>query len=523
MLETLMELLNGAHGPEFLRAVQVAFLAFLTVAALAVLFAPSGKPGKVSYGLLRVIVAGALCAVLAYQATWQLAGHTKPDFVRFMRRYNKRPNAADMQVTRGPILDRRGMVMAAPVPGDMWGRRYPLGEAGVHPVGYYHAKYGITAVERVCDAVLSGFASDKHDDLFGKALFTQRAEEGAAVKLTLDARLQQKAYELLDGNKGAVVVMLPRSGALLALVSSPGFDPLNPAEAIADEENSPAFNRAVQGRYPPGSTFKILIAGAALEKGLSPTFACPGMGYMAGANTPPIRDSEYYAYERKGAVWTGWGRMNMKEAMTHSSNVYFAQLGVACGADAFNAMIVRARINEPMMYLKGCSGELESARGNVPKISKKRMIAQLAIGQGEVLVTPLHVACFTAAVANGGALMRPRLTQAEKSEKLADLFMPKTAEQIKAMLRDVVLFGTGKAANVSELEVCGKTGTAQVPGGEDHAWFTCFAPRRHPNIVVTVLVEHGGYGAKSALPVARELLEEADRLGYVRRAAEGEK
>jgi len=523
MLETLMNLLNGELGPVFLRAIQVAFLAFFCVAALAILFSPSVKPGKVSYGLLRVIVAGALFAVLAYQSTWQISGYTKSDFVRFMRRYNKRPNAAELQLARGPILDRRGMVMAAPVSGDMWGRRYPLGEAAVHPVGYYHSKFGITAVERVCDSVLSGFASDKRDDLFGKNLFTQRASEGGAVTLTLDARLQQKAYELLEGNKGAVVVMLPRSGALLALVSSPGFDPLNPEAAIADEENSPAFNRAVQGRYPPGSTFKILIAGAALEKGLSLTFSCPGFGYIAGPNTPPIRDSEYYAYERKGAVWPGWGRMSMREAMTHSSNVYFAQLGVACGADAFNSVIARAQINEPLMYLKGCSGELESVRGNVPKISKKRTIAQLAIGQGEVLVTPLHVACFTAAVANGGTLMRPRLTQVEKREKLADLFMPKTADQIKGMLRDVVLYGTGKAANVPDLDVCGKTGTAQTPDGEDHAWFTCFAPRKHPNIVVTVLVEHGGYGAKSALPVARALLEEADRLGYVRRSAEGEK
>ena len=120
-------------------------------------------------------------------------------------------------------------------------------------------------------------------------------------------------------------------------------------------------------------------------------------------------------------------------------------------------------------------------------------------------------------------MMRPRLSKHEPVEKLAELFTPKTAEQLKSMLRDVVIYGTGKAANVPELEVCGKTGTAQAPGGEDHAWFTCFAPRKHPNIVVTVLVEHGGFGAKSALPVARALLEEADRLGYVRKPAEGEK
>ena len=110
MLEILMNLLNGERGPDVLRALQVAFLTFLTIAALAVLFAPSVKPGKVNYVLLRVVVTGALFAMLLYQATWQLAGHTNPDFVRFMRRYNKRPNAAEMQVSRGPILDRRGMV-----------------------------------------------------------------------------------------------------------------------------------------------------------------------------------------------------------------------------------------------------------------------------------------------------------------------------------------------------------------------------------------------------------------------------
>lgn len=523
MLESLMELLNGESGTDFLRALKIIFLAFLTLAALAILFAPSGKPGKVNYWLLRVIVTGALFAVLLYQATWQLLGFSKPEFVKFMRRYNKRPNAAELQVARGPILDRRGMVLAAPVAGDLWGRRYPLGEAAVHPLGYYHSKFGITAVERVCDAALSGFALDKPEDLLGKGLFGQRAAEGSAVTLTLDARLQQKAYDLLEGRKGAVVILRPRSGALLALVSSPGFDPLNPGAALQDEENSPAFNRAVQGRYPPGSVFKILIAGAALNRGLSPSYACPSLGYIAGPNTPPIRDSEYYAYARKGAEWPGWGRLNMKEAMAHSSNVYFAQLGVACGPAAFNEMMSKARVNEPLVYLKGASSDLQSSKGGVPEISKKRSLAQLAIGQGEVLVTPLHVACFTAAVAAGGTLYRPRLSQAEPAEALSEPFTPKTADQLKAMLRAVVVLGTGKAANVPELEVCGKTGTAQASGGEDHAWFTCFAPRKHPNLVITVLVEHGGFGAKSALPVARELLEEADRLGYVRRAEEGVK
>ncbi len=520
MLETVVELLNGEQGADLLRALKIVFLAFLAVAALAVLSAPSGKPGKVSYGLLRVLVAVALLAVLAYQATWQLGGFTRPEFVRFLRRYNKRPNAAETQVLRGPLLDRRGRVLAAPVPGDVWGRRYPLGAAAVHPLGYFHSRYGITAVERVFDPELSGCSGE---DQLGKGLFAPRAQEGAAVTLTLDSRLQSKAYELLDGRKGAVVMMRPRSGALLALVSSPGFDPLRPDSAAADEENAPVFNRAVQGRYPPGSTFKILVAGAALGRGLSPTCACPAMGYIAGPNTPPIRDSEYYAYARKGAEWPGWGRLTLREAMTHSSNVYFAQLGVMCGPETFNAMIKRACLNEPLVYLEAPSGKLQTAQGHVPEVSKKRALALLSIGQGEVLVTPLHVACFTAAVAAEGALMRPRLYKDEPVQKLGELFAPPVAAQLKGMLRDVVLRGTGKGADVPELEVCGKTGTAQAPAGDDHAWFTCFAPRRHPNLVVTVLIENGGFGAAAALPVARELLEEADSLGYVRRDEEGAK
>ncbi len=520
MLEHLMELLNGEFGPDFLRAMKVVFLAFLTVASLAVLFSPSVKPGKTSYSLLRVIFTASLAAVLCYQATWQLRGYTKPSFVKFMRRYNRRPNAAEMQVTRGPILDRSGMVLAAPVPGDLWGRRYPLGEAAVHPLGYYHSKYGITAIERVCDPTLSGYAVEKRDEPMGRNLFAQRAEEGSAITLTLDQRLQQKAYDLLEGRKGAVVVMRPRTGALLALVSSPGFNPLNPSEAITDEENMPAFNRAVQGRYPPGSTFKLLIAGIALDKGLSPVYACPGMGYIVGPNTPPIRDSEYYAYAREGAVWQGWGHMSLKDAMIHSSNVYFAQLGVTCGPEAFNIMMERARINAPLAYFKGSGGDLQCSRGNVPEISKKRSLALLSIGQGEVLVTPLHVACFTAAVAADGIMMRPRLNKDDPVTEESRLFSAKAAEQLQTMLREVVVRGTGKGANVPGLEVCGKTGTAQAPGGDDHAWFTCFAPRKHPNIVVTVLIEHGGFGAKSALPVARDVLEEADRFGYVRRGEE---
>jgi len=212
--------------------------------------------------------------------------------------------------------------------------------------------------------------------------------------------------------------------------------------------------------------------------------------------------------------------LGLEEALVHSSNVYFAQLGVGCGAFAFNRVMARARINEALIYLDAASGKLKTACGHAPEVARKRKLALLAIGQGEILVTPLHVACFTAAVAAGGEMVRPRLRADEPVEKLGVLFMPGTAKQLGEMLRKAVRSGTGRAADVPGLEVCGKTGTAQVPGGEDHAWFTCFAPQRRPGIVVTVLVERGGFGAKAALPVARALLEEADRLGYVRQTGE---
>jgi len=516
MLEHIMRLLNSPYGPVMLRAVKVCFLVFLAIAALAILVAPSGKPGKTSFNLLRLVFTVLFALVLLYQATWQLAGFTKPEFVKFMRRYNRRPNAAELQVLRGPLLDCRGMVLTAPVRGDVWGRRYPLGAAAAHPLGYYHPRFGITGVERVCDPILSGYTSESGDVSPGRALFAQRAEEGAEVKLTLDARLQLKAYELLAGRKGAVVVMRPHDGALLALVSSPGFNPQNPEPALRDDINKPAFNRATQGRYAPGSVLKILVAAAALEKGLAPVYHCPAQGYIAGSGTPPIRDSEYYASARQGRTWQGWGQLDMKAAMSHSSNVYFAQLGVACGVEDFKAMMERAGINASLTYLKNAHGELQSARGNMPDIHKAPELAQLAIGQGAMLVTPLHVACFTAAVAAEGRMMRPRLLHDAKAEEETRLFSEKTAERLKVMLREVVTKGTGRGVNLPGLEVCGKTGTAQAAGGEDHAWFTCFAPRQRPRLVVTVLMEHGGFGARAALPVARALLEEADRLGYVR-------
>ena len=515
MFELLTNFLLALPEEDVVRVLKLTFLVFFGIVALVILFAPSPSPGKMTYRLLRAGIVVLFLAVLLYQMTWQIGGFYTRDFIRFMRRYDKRPNSAARQITRGPIFDCRGLVVAAPRQGDMWGRRYPFGNAMAHPVGYYHPRCGITGVELLYDSVLNGYLQEEDPLEKAKDLFKKRAEEGQSVTLTIDSRLQETAFDLLKGRRGSVIVMRPVSGSILAMVSSPGFNPHDPGPASI-EENMPTFNRATQGRYPPGSIFKILIATTALMEKRSPIFPCPGMGYIVAANTPPIRDSEYYSFERRGAVWPGWGNLNMRDALVHSSNVYFAQLGVACGPEAFNSMMKRMHINEPLIYMKSLDDTLKTSPGNAPIVTSRSKLAMLSIGHAEILMTPLHVACMTAAIANDGDLMTPRLDMAESIKKLDTICSSDVASQVRAMMRQVVISGTGKGCNIPKLDVCGKTGTAQVPGADDHAWFTCFAPQKNPAIVVTVLIENGGFGAASALPIAKDILLAADRLGYVR-------
>ena len=513
MLESLSNFLAGPHAKIIFTALKVAILALFAFVLAAHLAVPALKKGTSGYRLLRILFFLAFAAVLVHQAYWQLYGFRNPDFIFFVRHHNRRPQAVDILTRRGPILDRNGLVLAAPPANDVWGRRYPLGEAGVHPIGYYHRKYGITAVERIKDPLLSGCAIEKEGKSHPLKILAPRSREGQTVSLTLESGLQRFAYQALEGKKGAVIVMDPRNGELFALVSAPGFNPLSPETALFDSQNKPAFNRAVQGQYPPGSTFKLLIAGMAIDMGKMPVLNCPAEGYRSAPHTPPIRDSEYYSAKRRGGSWNGWGNMGLRMAIVHSSNVYFSQLGVLCGVEAFNAMIERAKINDQLLYMTGEKGNLLSARGSVPIVTRKATLAQPAIGQGKVLVTPLHVACYTAAIAADGKMPLPRLGLSGEREPPIRLFSPRSASFIRSAMRETVRCGTGRGADIPGLEVCGKTGTAQVPTGKDHAWFTCFAPEDDPRLVVTVLVEHGGFGARAAVPVARRILLEAQKLG----------
>jgi peptidoglycan glycosyltransferase len=514
-LESIMNLLNGSHGAAIFAGLRQVFLVCLGLVVAGLLLTP--RPGRKQLWLLVFGLWLALLGLLAHQGAWQLAGFRQPEFVRFMRFHDPRPDAPHKQVRRGTIYDWRGTVLAETDERDLTRRLYPFGPACCHVVGYTHPRYGTAGIEHAADATLSGysFANLAELDRFGRNLLDHRTAAGGDIRLTLDAELQRKAYALMADRKGAVVVLRPNDGAILCLLSTPGYDPRNPEEALQDTENAPLLNRAVQGLYPPGSTIKILVAGLAAERHLAPQFYCPGEGFQPEKGGRPIRDSEYYIYLREGRVWPGHGRIGLRYGFAHSSNVYFAQLGLALGADAFNGIMAASHIADRVVYFDGLIGALASEAGQVPRITHhdRRTLAQLAIGQGKMVVTPLHVAMWTATVAAGGELWRPRLRADAEPVSLGRVLMPEAAAEVKDLMREAVVRGTGRAVNMPGLQVCGKTGTAETSDGDDHAWFTCFAPRNRPEIVVTVLVEHGGYGALAAAPVARAMLEEAVALG----------
>jgi peptidoglycan glycosyltransferase len=516
-LESIMNLLNGSHGAAIFVGLRQAFLLLLALAVAGLWLAP--RPGKGQFWLLTLGLCAVLLGLLVHQGAWQLAGFRQPAFVRFMRVHDPRPDAPHKQVRRGTICDWRGTVLAETSPRDLTRRIYPLGPAACHVVGYAHPRYGTAGVEHAADAALCGYSFSNLEELdrFGRNLVDHRNASGGDLRLTIDAELQQRAYELMQGRRGAVVVLRPSDGAILTLLSMPAFDPGDPASALQDTEQAPLLNRAVQGLYPPGSTVKILMAGLAAEQHLSPQFRCPGDGYVPDKWDRPIRDSEYYIYLREGRVWPGHGRIGLRYAFAHSSNVYFSQLGVAMGAGPVHLLLDTCQVGRSVTYYDSPVGALCSEAGVLPRVasSDKRGVAQLAIGQGKLVVTPLHVAMWTSAVAAGGELWRPRLRADADAVSLGRVLAPGAAATVKELMREAVTHGTGRAANAPGLQVCGKTGTAEASDGDDHAWFTCFAPRNHAEVSVTVLVEHGGYGSQAAAPIARALLEESVELGLL--------
>ena len=403
-------------------------------------------------------------------------------------------------------------------------RTYPGGEVYAPVTGFYSLLYGRTGVERQDDRVLSG----EDDRLFVRRLsdyVTGNAPQGGSIVLTLNRAAQQAAYDGLKGKVGAVVALDPRTGAVLAMASSPSYDPtllsshdtsqISAAyKRLTADPGNPLQNRAVERTYPPGSTFKVITAAAALASGrYTPDTRIPAPTVLKLPQTSKTLSN--FGGERCGDGATD----TLADALAISCNTAFASLGLALGQDAVRRQAEAFGLGDSSLVLPQ-----RVATSIYPDTLSPPQEAQSAIGQYDVRVTPLQMAMVAAGIANGGEVMRPYLVSEVQAPDLSTLDVAKpelyrraVSQQVAAtmttLMEAVVTRGTGTAAQLSGVRVAGKTGTAQHgPGAAPHAWFIGFAPAQDPKVAVAVLVEDGGSlgsdatGGKVAAPIAREVL-----------------
>ena len=322
---------------------------------------------------------------------------------------------------------------------------------------------------------------------------------GNDLYLTIDNRLQQRAWDLLSPYTGAAVVLNPQTGEILALVSTPSFDPNQQSlesqwDKTSTDPGRPLLDRATQGLYPPGSTMKIVTASIGLTKDpglLKETYDC------TGEITIQVH-----------------GVVDLNSALAVSCDTYFAHLGLDIGTDDFTKGLESFGWGEPLTF--------DLPVSQVPLYQKSLQdpngLAESAIGQGRILATPLYMALVDGAIGNGGVMMQPYLVQqirdpdrgvvwTAKPRVMRRVTSPQVADQVKQAMVGVVNSGTGTVANIPGLEVAGKTGSAENPGGAPHSWFVAFAPASNPQVAVCVMVEHGGEGSQVAGPIARQLLQ----------------
>ena len=349
-----------------------------------------------------------------------------------------------------------------------------------------------------------------------------KPQKGEDLVLTLDLDLQRAAARLLEPYERAALIALdPRTGEVLALYSKPAFDPNLlvrgvPGEtwrALVQHEAAPLLNRVIAGRYPPGSIFKLVTAAVALELGVirRETHLSPCTG-------------QYRLGRRVFKCWKpeGHGSLDLPHAIEVSCDVYFYQVGRRIGLERFTAFLAKSGIFEPTgIDLPG------EKRGFAPTIAwyertygrygyGEGNVLNLAIGQGEILMTPVEIALLTAAIAMDGKAPRPHIRKEMTPDTFRLPFSPRTLAVVREGMWLAVNgeHGTARYTGRSDqVVIAGKTGTAQNPHGEDHSLFTAFAPYEDPQIVVTVVVEHGGHGSEAAAPVARALIEAYFRHG----------
>ena len=417
--------------------------------------------------------------------------------------YNSRLGYGNEDFKRGSIYDSDGNVMAESVKnGEVYDRVYPYGKAAAHITGYTGAgAAGIEAVENFSLLGLDNEISQRVNNIIKGAELT-----GDDVYLTIDMDIQQLAYDLLGKSRGAAVVMDPVTGSVIAMASTPSYDPntvRNDWSRLSQDENSPLLNRATQGLYPPGSTFKIVTALDVIRN---------------------IPDYEDFSFNCNGEVTLGkktihcfdskaHGMIDIDEAMAQSCNSAFATLGDKTGGAKLRKTADSLKINDEINFDLPVSQSIVS----LTRMSDESELAETSIGQGKTLVTPLYMSMLISSVANSGVMMQPymveKITYGDGSvksttiPKVYDRVMTEDeSERLTEMLKGVINRGTGRAAQLNGWQAAGKTGTAENAGEYDHSWFVGFAPADDPKVAVAVILENVS-GSERATPIAGKLMQ----------------
>lgn len=439
--------------------------------------------------------------------------------------HNPRLIAEEYSRQRGPILVGGEPIVRSVATDDRlkYLRTYSQGKLYAPATGFYSLVYGASGIEAESNSILAG----TDNSLFVRRiidLLTGTQPKGGSVSLTLNPKAQKVAYDDLHGRAGAVVAIDPSTGAILALVSSPSYDPNkvsshDPAavrknyNALIDRKSRPMLDRALRQTYPPGSTFKLVTASAALESGKytpsskvdnNPSLNLP----LTSANLPNY----------DGAPCTS-GTATLTIALENSCNVAFGKIGLELGDEAIRTQAQKFGFNNAFEV------PMRSVASRFPDELNQPQTAQSAIGQFDVLATPLQMAMVAAAIANRGVLMQPYLVKEVLAPDLSVLdrtqpraigeaVSPQTAAELATMMTKVVEEGTGPNAAISGIKVAGKTGTAQQgEGRKPHAWFVSFAPAdSDPKVAVAVVLENGGgavevSGNTLAAPIAKDVMQ----------------
>lgn len=421
--------------------------------------------------------------------------------------YNKRQDMFAESVIRGSIISSDNQILAKSIKqkGDTYTRSYPYNNIFAHVVGF--DTKGKSGLEASYNYNLLTSNANIFERLYND--LTEQKNIGDNIISTIDSRLQKVAYDALGNHKGAVVAIEPSTGKILAMVSKPDFDP-NQIDAIWDtitkedsEGSSKLLNRATQGLYPPGSTYKMLTALEYMRENKDYgkyTYTCKGKDVFYGV--------EINCYNNKVH-----GKVDLAKSLAVSCNTSFANIGSQLNIGSLHKLSNNFLFNTDLPFRFNYSKSSFVLNSK----SDKGEIAQTVIGQGKTLMTPLHSALVTATVANGGVMMKPYLVDRIENYDgvLVKKYSPKSYKQLMTgkeattlttMMKGVVDAGTASALSNLGHEVAGKTGSAEFEEGKAaHAWFTGFSPTDNPEIVISVVVENVGTGSTYAVPIAQKM------------------